>query len=224
VGSGATARPLHWRERLARAWAEETGFDSRKIAASFISRVLPQFSFGRARTLAMRGAGVRIGRGSGVLGPIDFTGLGDVRELFSIGEETWVSGPLHVDLGAEVRIGNRVQLGHDVMLLTVEHELGPSSARCGRRRAAPIVIGDGAWLASRVTVLPGVTIGAGAVVAAGAVVHQDVEPNTLVGGVPARVLRVLELDVPESRVRHNSQPPSQRAVWGYPPSRDRDLP
>jgi maltose O-acetyltransferase len=123
-----------------------------------------------------------------------------------------------------VRIGDRVQLGHDVLLLTVEHELGPASARCGRRRAAPITIGDGVWLASRVTILPGVTVGEGAVVAAGAVVHQDVEANTLVGGVPARVLRVLDVDNPESRVRHNSQPPSQRSAWGVFPSRDRELP
>jgi len=215
---------MSWRARLARAWAEETAFDSRKIASSILSRALPQFSFARTRTLALRAAGVRIGHGSCVLGPIDFTGLGDVRELFSIGTDTLVSGPLHVDLGAEVRIGDGAQIGYDVMLLTVEHELGPAGARCGRRRAAPIVIGDGAWIASRVTILPGVTIGAGAVIAAGAVVNQDIEPNTLAGGVPARVLRMLDAESPSSRVRHNSSPPSQRSVFGVSPSRDREMP
>jgi maltose O-acetyltransferase len=210
--------------RLAQAWVEETAFDSRKVAASIVSRALPQFSFTRLRTLALRAAGARLGRGSAVLGPIDFTGLGDVRELFSIGEDTLVSGPLRVDLGAAVTIGSRVQIGHDVLMLTVEHEIGPSRARCGRRRAAPIVIRDGAWIASRVTLLPGVTVGEGAVIAAGAVVTEDVAPNTLVGGVPARPLRVLDVDAPESRVRLNSQPPSERNVWGLPPSRDRELP
>jgi acetyltransferase-like isoleucine patch superfamily enzyme len=213
-----------WGARLARAWAEETAFDSRKVAASIVSRALPQFSFSRARTLALRAAGVRIGRGSAVLGPLDFVGLGDVRELFSIGEDTLISGPLRVDLGASVAIGNQVQLGHDVLMLTVEHEIGPARGRCGRRRAAPIVVRDGAWIASRVTLLPGVTVGEGAVVAAGAVVQHDVEPNALVGGVPARPLRHLDVDAPQSRVRPNSQPPSQRSVWGLLPSRDRELP
>jgi len=55
-------------------------------------------------------------------------------------------------------------------------------------------VGDGAWIATRAVVLPGVTIGEGAVVAAGAVVTRSVAPHTMVGGVPARVLR----DLPNS--------------------------
>ena len=56
----------------------------------------------------------------------------------------------------------------------------------------PVRIGDGAWLASRAVVLPGVTVGEGAIVAAGAVVTRSVEPHTLVGGVPARLIRHLD--------------------------------
>ena len=56
---------------------------------------------------------------------------------------------------------------------------------------APIVIGDRVWIGSNATVLPGVTIGDGAIVAAGAVVTKDVAPNTVVAGVPARLLRPL---------------------------------
>jgi acetyltransferase-like isoleucine patch superfamily enzyme len=50
------------------------------------------------------------------------------------------------------------------------------------------------WIASRVTVLPGVSIGDGSVVAAGAVVSRDVAPNTLVAGVPAKFVRALPVD------------------------------
>ncbi len=92
--------------------------------------------------------------------------------------------------------------------------MGPSEARCGRLVAAPITIGNGVWIASRVTILPGITIGDGAVVAAGAVVTRDVAPNTLVGGVPAKVVRDLDLDIdfdaPQSVRRSRSQPPSAR--------------
>ena len=193
--------------RLSRALVEEMNVDLRKVAAQFVSRALPQFSFSRTRTFALRRAGLRIGLRSGILGPIDFTGAGDIRELFSVGEDTFISGPLHVDLGAEVRIGSRVQLGHHVVLLTINHDMGPSSARCGPQVMAPITIGDGVWIASRVTILPGVTIGDGAVVASGAVVSRDVEPNTLVAGVPARVVRVLDDGVPPRSQRWSSHPP-----------------
>lgn len=58
---------------------------------------------------------------------------------------------------------------------------------------APVVIKKNAWVAIGVIILPGVTIGEGAIVASGAVVSKDVPPNTLVGGVPAKVLKEFEM-------------------------------
>jgi len=130
------------------------------------------------------------------MGPLNVTGTGRLAELFSIGDDTFVTGPLHVDLGAAVRIGDRVRLGHHVALLTVDHEIGPAEQRCGDVLMAPVIIGDGVWLASYVTILPGVSVGNGSIVAAGAVVTHDVPPNTLVAGVPARVVRELAEDAP----------------------------
>ena len=129
-----------------------------------------------------------------VLGDLILSGGGDWRELFSVGARTVITGPLRVNLGAEVRIGSNVRIGHDVLLVTVSHEVGSSELRCGPQRLAPVTIGDGVWIASRVAILPGVTVGDGSVVAAGAVVTTDVEANTLVGGVPAKLIRRLDGD------------------------------
>ena len=71
----------------------------------------------------------------------------------------------------------------------------PFHTDCGKNTVvsyAPIHIGKNVWIGANATVLAGVTIGDGAVVAAGAVVTKDVAPNTVVGGVPARVIKVIE--------------------------------
>lgn len=57
---------------------------------------------------------------------------------------------------------------------------------------APIVLGKNVWIGSNATILLGVTIGDNAVVGAGAVVTKDVEANTVVGGVPAHFIKVIE--------------------------------
>jgi maltose O-acetyltransferase len=170
---------------------EELDLNPRAVVARAVSRMFPHLAFKRTRTALLRASGVPIGRGSLVLGELRITGPGAIADLLSIGEYSFITGPLHVDLGASVRIGDRVQIGHDVALLTVSHEIGPPERRCGQWVATPIVVGDGVWLASGVMVLPGVTIGRGSVVAAGAVVARDVPPDTLVAGVPARVVRPL---------------------------------
>jgi len=186
-------------ERIGRVLHEEMGdMGLRNVGAGFVSRALPQLSFGRVRTTALRALGVRLGPRSLVLGPLRITGKGDVRHLLSFGADVVVTGNLHVDIGGEIRVGDRVFLGHDVALITVDHRIGPPERRCAEPTLSSIVIGEGAWLASRVIVLPGVTIGSGVVVAAGAVVTRDVEPNVLVGGIPARVLRHLGGETPSA--------------------------
>lgn len=93
------------------------------------------------------------------------------------------------DLGG-LDIGDDVMIGPNVSLITAGHALEPS-----RRRAVtigkPIVIEKNVWIAASATVIGGVTVGENAVVAAGSVVTNDVPPNTLVGGNPARVIRSL---------------------------------
>ena len=86
-------------------------------------------------------------------------------------------------------IGAGSLIGHNVVLATLDHEL--SVARRGRLVPGPIRIGRRVWIGANVTVLAGVRIGDGAVVAAGAVVTRDVPEFTIVGGVPAKVIRRL---------------------------------
>jgi acetyltransferase-like isoleucine patch superfamily enzyme len=76
-------------------------------------------------------------------------------------------------------------------MVTTQHDTEWAWRRCGRSTSAPIVVEDGCWIGARATILPGVTLGRGCVVAAGAVVASSVEPNMLVGGVPAKPIKQL---------------------------------
>ena len=89
-------------------------------------------------------------------------------------------------------IGDGALIGHNVVLATINHAFVPSENR--RNYYAPIKIGNNVWIGSNATVLPGVTIDEWSVVAAGAVVSKDVPPYTVVGGVPAKVLKKIKKD------------------------------
>lgn len=182
--------------RLLRSEVEQ--LQAARVCAAGVSALLPPLTFSYLRTCVWRAAGLRLGQRSRIMGPLYVTGPGDHRQLVTLGDDTLVTGPLRIDLAAPVTIGSRVRIGHDVLLLTIDHEIGPAESRCADNLACPIQIGDGAWLSSRCVLLPGVSVGAGAVVAAGAVVTHDVPPNTLVAGVPARVIRSLDEAEPRS--------------------------
>lgn len=92
---------------------------------------------------------------------------------------------------ATVTIGDDVQIGPNVQLLTATHPLEPGPRKDKWEAAEPIVIGDNVWLGGGVIVCPGVTIGADTVVGAGSVVTRDLPSGVLAVGSPARVIREL---------------------------------
>ena len=94
---------------------------------------------------------------------------------------------------AEVNVGKRTLFGPGCQLITVEHPVNDADARAaGWERGRPITIGDNCWFGAGAMVMPGVTVGDNCVIAAGAVVAKDVPDNSLVGGVPAKLIRTLD--------------------------------
>ena len=108
-----------------------------------------------------------------------------------VGANVFVNwGAVLLDVG-RITIGDFVQIGPNVQLLTATHPLDAGRRREGWEGSAPITIGDDVWLGGGVVVLPGVTIGARTVVGAGAVVTRDLPEGVLAVGNPARVVREL---------------------------------
>jgi maltose O-acetyltransferase len=129
-----------------------------------------------------------------------FAAIGDSAEILSpfqcdYGYQITVGARSFINFGAvildsaPVRIGDDVQIGPGVQLVTPLHPLDPVERRTQTEWAKPITIGDSAWLATGVIVCPGVTIGAGCVVGAGSVVVSDLPARHLCLGNPCRVIR-----------------------------------
>lgn len=156
-------------------------------------RLLPYNTLGMVRPVIYRlVAGLDIGPRTQIAGRMTVFGRGDLSRKLIIGRRCYFSTPLWLDLNGTITIGDNVTVGHDVTIITSDHELGCSIHRCGALHPASVSIGEGVWIAARVTLLPGSSIGRGAVIAAGSVVRGEIPPNVLAAGVPARVLRRLD--------------------------------
>lgn len=113
----------------------------------------------------------------------------NVGRFITIGRNVFINHACSfLDLGS-ITIEDDVLIGPRVNLTTENHPLDPADRKTLVCR--PILIKRNAWIGAGATVLPGVTIGENAVVAAGAVVNKDVAPNTVVAGVPARMIRTI---------------------------------
>ena len=117
----------------------------------------------------------------------------DCGKNLVIGKNVFINSGCKVQGGIE--IGDGTLIGHNVVLATLNHALAPE--RRGDLIPRPIRIGKNVWIGSNAVILPGVTIGDGAVIAAGAAVTKDVPENSVVGGVPARVLRTIQTQAQE---------------------------
>ena len=140
----------------------------------------------------------------------------ELAELFSqligkpVGDGFGLFPPFYTDFGKNITIGSNVfinsdckfqdqggifiddgaLIGHGVVLATLDHDLAPEKRQ--QLHPAPIYIGKGVWIGANATITSGVTIGDNAVIAAGAVVDRDVPPDTIVGGVPAKIIKKID--------------------------------
>lgn len=125
----------------------------------------------------------------------------DFGKNITFGKDVFINSGCHFQDQGGIEIGDGSLIGHNVVLATINHDLHPANKR--KNHYAPIHIGSHVWIGSNATILSGVTIGDWAVIGAGAVVTKDVPAYTIVGGVPAKVIRKLTEE--ERNVRINGK-------------------
>ena len=100
---------------------------------------------------------------------------------------------MHNTIIGPVTIGNHVNLAQGIVVTALNHNFKDTTMRIDEQGIStnPVTIGDDVWIGANAVILPGVTIGKHVVIAAGAVVAKDVPNNSVVGGVPAKILKDL---------------------------------
>lgn len=126
----------------------------------------------------------------------------DCAKGLKIGDNSVINANCRLDSRGLLEIGSSVSISEDVIFLTADHNedlLGILG------RDKKVCIEDSVWIGTRAMILPGVTIGKGAVVAAGAVATKNVEAFTMVGGVPAKFIKLRTTNSKKSIEKNNNK-------------------
>lgn len=115
----------------------------------------------------------------------------DCGKNIHVGKNVFINSGCRFQDQGGITIGDGVLIGHNVVLATLNHDIDPRKRSTLHPEA--IAIGNNVWIGANATVVPGVTIGDGAVIAAGAVVTKDVPANVIAGGVPAKIIKKIEI-------------------------------
>lgn len=143
--------------------------------------------FEKKRKLLIK-MGHQIGEGTKIVGPIECTGT------LIIGKNCWIGKNFKVNGNGAVTIGDNCDIGPEVIFQTGGHEIGTAERRAGLGDNYSQSVGHGTWIGERVTIVNSTHIGNSCVVAACACVTRNVADHSLVGGVPAKVIRMLNDD------------------------------
>ena len=160
----------------------------RKLILSLINSFLCGTSCFKIKQSLLRKAGIVIGDGTKIVGPFI---VGNVSDIV-IGSNNWIGTDFKVYGNGTLVIGDNCDFGPNVSILTGSHKIGCHNHRAGEGLDLTVRIGNGCWIGAKSTLLGNVNINDGAIVAAGAVVTSDVLPDTLVGGVPSKIIKELE--------------------------------
>lgn len=176
-------------QKLVQVLREEfVGLHMRLRLAQLVLSLLPPKAKAGLQASVLRRAGFDIAPDCYFSGMPTLTGSGDFYKRLRIGSGSQIGVGCAFDLEGQIWLGERVKLGHQVLLLTSTHEIGGPQRRAGELVCKDIQIGNDVWIGARSILLPGITVGDGAVIAVGTLVNRSVPPGAYVAGAPVRIV------------------------------------
>lgn len=148
----------------------------------------------RIRFKLLRLAGMKINGRCMILSPLGIRPVGGVKNI-EIGKGSFINTDVRFGVpDGQVIIGDNALIGARVSFETVSHSINYTPGKRRKRTTGSIVVEDDVWIGAGAIIVQGVTIHHGAIIAAGSVVTKDVEANTVVGGVPAKFIKNVEVN------------------------------
>ncbi|KKN50694.1 hypothetical protein LCGC14_0630030 [marine sediment metagenome] len=108
----------------------------------------------------------------------------EIGDFSGIGSRCQIYGP--------VKMGKYIMMGPEVIILTQNHKFSDISVpmvKQGYQKIKQVIIEDDVWIGARSVILPGVKIGTGSIIGVGSVVTKNIEPYSIVAGVPAKLIK-----------------------------------
>ena len=152
--------------------------------------LLPLYSFPKLNTFIFRSMGYKISKNARIFSSAKIFGNFNLE----IGDNTFIGNESVITGGDSfIKIGSNCDISDRVSIFSGSHEIGvKGNRRAGKGISKDIKIGKNVWIGYGSLILPGVTIEDDSIVAAGSVVIKDVKSNTIVGGNPAKIIKVLD--------------------------------
>jgi acetyltransferase-like isoleucine patch superfamily enzyme len=137
------------------------------------------------------GPGVSVGAFTVIIVADDPLSSSEPQSSLRVGAGTYIGELNNIRAVGTTVIGEKCLISQGVSLIGANHDCKPGTFiadQAWRRDKRGIRLGDGVWVGANAVLLPGISIGSGAIVAAGSIVNCDVAPDSIVGGIPARVI------------------------------------
>lgn len=159
----------------------------RRIACFFVNNVFQgtRPSFWSIKRNLLNWAGMEIGSGTKIVGPVRI--FGDLK----VGENTWIGTGFTVHGNGSVMIGSNCDIAPDVTFLTGSHKLGSHERRAGVGLSFRIIINDGIWIGGRSTFVGDIEIGNGCIVGACSLVNKSYCDDVMIAGIPTKIVKKL---------------------------------